>query len=134
MKHSNTRYCLACHTEIIGRSDKKFCDPHCKSHFQYQQIKDDKSSFHYKVTKQLKLNRKILKDHNKAGKATVRASDLKKLGFNPRIFTHYWKAPNGNTYLFVSEYGFQKIVDNKKVKYSIVKWQKYMDKQLGKLN
>lgn len=128
------RICLACQAEITGRRDKKYCDAHCRSSYQYQQILNDNSSIHYKITRQLKKNRQILKDHNKAGKATVRESELKKLGFNPRIFTHYWKAKNGNTYLFVFEYGFQKITDNDKFKYSIIKWQDYMSSQIGKLN
>jgi len=115
---------------LSGRSDKKYCDEYCKSSYQYQQIKNDNASISYRITKQLKKNRSILKEHNKAGKATVRESDLKKLGFNSRIFTHYWKSKQ-NTYLFVYDYGFMKIVENNKTKYSIVKWQPYMNKQIG---
>jgi len=124
------KLCINCDSELIGRSDKIYCDAHCKSSYQYLQIKNDISSIHYRVTQQLKLNRRLLKDHNKAGKATVRKSNLIKLGFNPRIFTHYWKTKN-NTYLFVYDYGFMKITDNNKAKYSIVKWQEYMDEQIG---
>lgn len=130
MKNNNNRKCLACHAELFGRSDKKYCDQYCKSNYQYQQIKADNSSIHFRVTKQLKKNRTILKEFNKAGKATVRVQDLVNLGFNPRIFTHYWKTKR-NTYLFVYDYGFMKIMDNYKDKYSIIKWQVYMNQQIG---
>ena len=133
MKNEDSKYCLGCGEEIFGRIDKKYCDQHCKSAYQYNQIKKDKTSLHHKITQQLRNNRKILKDHNMAGKATVRESELKKLGFNPRIFTHYWQTKDKKTYLFVYEYGFHKIVANKKTKYSLVKWQDYMNKQIGKL-
>jgi len=133
MSQIKKRQCLVCKTEIQGRSDKIFCDVYCKSNYQYQQIKSDNASLHHKITKQLRLNRKILKDHNKAGKATVRVTELIELGFNPRIFTHYWKNPNKKTYLFVYEYGFLKITNNKKEKYLLIKWQDYMYEQIGKI-
>jgi len=131
MNNDTNKKCLACQSLLVGRSDKKFCDQYCKSNYQYQQIKSDSSSIHYRITKQLRKNRSILKKLNKAGKATIRSNDLTALGFNPRIFTHYWKSSKGKTYLFVFDYGFMKIRDNNKFKYSIVQWQAYMEKQIS---
>jgi len=128
---TRTRKCKACGEEVIGRSDKIFCDIHCKSSYQYQTIKNDTASLHYQITNQLRKNRKILKSYNKAGIAVVRRIELKKKGFNPRIFTHHWKTKAGKTYLFVYEYGFQLISENGKVKYLLIKWQEYMNKQIG---
>ncbi len=68
------KHCLSCSKELEGRSDKKFCDVHCKSSYQYQQSKLNPSKFYNRVDNQLKLNRKLLKHFNKSGKATVRAS------------------------------------------------------------
>ncbi|TAJ12232.1 hypothetical protein DMA11_13840 [Marinilabiliaceae bacterium JC017] len=76
---------------------------------------------------QLKNNRRILKTFNKAGKSIVRKSDLLKEGFNPKYFTHYWKAQNGNLYLFCYEYGFMEKKEERAIKYVLVKWQKYME-------
>ena len=67
------RVCLSCKNKLEGRSDKKFCDIHCKSSYQYQQSKLKAPRFYNKVDNQLKLNRKILKYYNKGGKATVRS-------------------------------------------------------------
>lgn len=120
--------CLYCQKELIGRTDKKFCDPQCKSAYQYKRAKEQPERFFNKVDNQLKLNRKILKEYNKGGKVTVRTSVLIKEGFNPMFFTHYWKNAKGDVYLFVYEFGFLKISEHKIDKFVLVKWQDYMAK------
>lgn len=120
--------CLFCNNELVGRTDKKFCDPQCKSSYQYQQSKAQPERFYNKVDNQLKLNRKILKEYNKGGKVTVRADVLKASGFDPNFFTHFWKNQKGEVYLFVYEFGFLKIAENQKEKYLLVQWQGYMKK------
>ena len=119
--------CLHCKKQLIGRTDKKYCDPQCKSAYQYQQEKEQPERFYNKVDNQLKLNRKILKEYNKGGKVTVRAEILKEKGFDPNFFTHYWKNRKGEAYLFVYEFGFLKIHENKKEKFLLVLWQDYME-------
>ena len=123
---NSTIKCLACNKVIEGRSDKKFCDPHCKSAFHYRKSREEIPTFYLKVHQQLKLNRKILKLYNKAGKATVRSETLLSQGFDENFFTHYWKNTKGKVYLFVYEYGFLKIKDNNRIKYLLIKWQDYM--------
>lgn len=119
--------CPECGKEVTGRSDKKFCSPYCKSSFHYEQHKQNESSLFQEIDRQLKQNRKILKQYNKAGKSTVKKSALIAEGFNPGYFTHYWKATNGNVYLFCYEYGFMKVKDHKDVeKYVLVQYQNYM--------
>tara|TARA_R110001583_G_scaffold60229_1_gene179057 strand:- start:251 stop:511 length:261 start_codon:yes stop_codon:yes gene_type:complete len=83
--------------------------------------------FYDKVDNQLKLNRKILKIYNRAGKAVVRSKILLDLGFDPKFFTHYWKNSKGEVYLFVYEYGFLGKRENGKEKYILVTWQDYME-------
>jgi hypothetical protein len=125
MKKAN---CLYCKKEFTGRTGKKFCDAHCKSAYHYQKQVEGKSSFFTEIDKQLKLNRKLLKQFNKAGKATIREEKLKEVGFNEHFFTHYWRNRTGAVYYFCYEFGFQKIKENGKVKYSLVEWQPYMKK------
>lgn len=124
------RLCAACKKPLEGRKDKIYCDRYCKSSFQYKQIQNNKGSFHQKIIWQLRKNKKILKKYNKAGKATIRKADLLADGFNPNIFTHYWRSKKGNVYLFVFEYGFMRITENNKTKYSLILWQKYMRDQI----
>ena len=119
--------CLACGKELKGRSDKKFCDLHCKSSFHYRKYLEQTPPFYNKVDNQLKLNRKILKNYNKSGKATIRALTILDLGFNPKFFTHYWKNAKGDVYLFVYEFGFLKKKENNVEKYILIKWQEYME-------
>ena len=80
-----------------------------------------------KIDKQLRLNRRLLKIFNKAGKSTVRKEELLKAGFNPKYFTHYWKNQKGDVYLFCYEYGFLEKNENNKSKYVLVQWQDYME-------
>ena len=120
------RKCGYCKKVLFGRADKKYCDSHCKSAFQYKKSKEHPLRFYNQVDNQLKLNRKILKEYNKGGKVTVRAELLIKRGFNPNFFTHYWKSKRGDIYLFVYEYGFLKRNENGRKKYVLVQWQDYM--------
>ena len=120
--------CVACGKELKGRSDKRFCDLHCKSTYHYRRSLKEAPRFYNKVDNQLKTNRRILKQYNKAGKATVRASVLKEDGFDSKFFTHYWKNKKGDVYLFVYEYGFLKKKEHEVEKYILIKWQDYMEK------
>jgi hypothetical protein len=123
---SNSKKCISCRKVVIGRSDKKFCDSYCKSYYHYKKALEEEPRFYNKVDNQLKLNRKILKNYNKAGKATVRSSVVLNEGFNPDFFTHYWKNKRGNVYLFVYEFGFLKKTEHNVEKYVLIKWQDYM--------
>lgn len=119
--------CLQCGSLLKGRTDKKYCDLHCKSAYQYQIAKNGPDRFYNKVDNQLKLNRKLLKEYNKAGKAIVRSKILIRRGFDPNFSTHYWKNQKGDVYLFVYEYGFLKKSEGGKEKYVLVIWQNYME-------
>ena len=121
--------CLACNKVIEGRSDKKFCDPYCKSAYQYKKTKSETPPLYYKIDTQLKKNRQILKKFNKAGKATIRSQKLIEVGFDPNFFTHYWKNQKGDVYLFVYEYGFLKKKENGRDKFVLILWQEYMEQK-----
>ena len=121
------RECLNCKAEVIGRSDKLFCNVYCKSSFQYKKKKEEEKSLFETIDKQLKQNRKLLKSFNKAGKAVVRKEEILKEGFNPNYFTHFWKNKKGDVYLFCYEFGFLAKTENGKAKYVLVKWQEYMN-------
>jgi len=118
--------CLSCGKDLTGRTDKKYCDPQCKSAHQYEREKRKPERFYNKVDNQLRLSRRILKQFNKAGKATVRLHTLTNEGFNPNFFTHYWKNKKGDVYLFVYEFGFLKISERNIEKYVLINWQDYM--------
>lgn len=122
----NISTCKNCDSPLTGRKGKVFCDAYCKSNFHYQNNKDNESSMFKTIDLQLKKNRKLLRDFNKAGKSTVRKEKLIEAGFNPKYFTHYWKNSKGDVYLFCYEFGFNKRTENNHVKYVLVEWQPYM--------
>lgn len=121
------RACPICNSVLKGRTDKKFCSIKCKSIHQYEN-RQKTEAFFLQVEKQLRINRKLLKKYNRSGYTTIRSSELKAEGFNPKFFTHYWKNQKGDVYLFVFEYGFLTRKENGKEKYLLVTWQKYMEK------
>jgi len=125
-KASKPQLCLCCGEEIKGRSDKKYCNAYCRSQYHYQQNKQSVPSIHRFISDQLNLNIKLLKRYNKAGKATIREEVLLKEGFNPRVFTHYWKSNKGSIYFFVFEFGFMVKEEHGKRKYVLIQWQDYM--------
>jgi len=115
--------CLSCQKEFEGRADKLYCSSYCKSDYHYQKNKKNAPTFYRKVDNQLKQNHRLLKHFNKAGKSTIRKEKLLEAGFNPNIFTHYWKTQKGNVYFFCYDYGFFSTSDNGKDKFVIVTWQ-----------
>ncbi len=121
------KICKHCLKPLSGRRDKLYCDVHCKSAYQYHEMKTDGGNFYRRVDIQLKKNRAILKQYNKAGLAKVDAKALYKEDFNPNLFTHFWKNQKGDVYLFVYEYGFLKVRQHGKEKYVLIKWQEYMN-------
>ena len=120
-----------CNEIVVGRRDRQFCSDYCKSEHHYsERKKTGKTYFKLKVDEVLRKNRSILAKHNVKSKATVRKSVLLDQGFNPRVFTHYWKNKAGDTYLFCYDQGFKEVKDNNKDKYLLILWQDYMAKQV----
>jgi len=123
----NTKVCSYCEEPLEGRIDKLFCTPNCKSSYHYQKSLEKEASLYNKIDNQLKLNRRLLKKYNKAGKSTIRKEKLVSDGFNPKYFTHYWKNNKGDVYLFCYEFGFLELKEHGKPKYVLVQWQDYMN-------
>jgi predicted nucleic acid-binding Zn ribbon protein len=121
------RNCPVCNSEVKGRKDKIYCSESCKSSQQYEK-RTASDSFFFRVERQLKNNRKILKRYNLTGYTTLRKEVLIEEGFNPHFFTHYWKNNKGQVYLFCFDYGFMEIEQQGKKKYLLVEWQGYMEK------
>lgn len=119
--------CLNCGEKLKGREGKIYCSSYCRSNFHYQKNKEKESSMFKSIDKQLRVNRRLLKNYNKAGKSIVRKEDMLNDGFNPKYFTHYWKNQKGDVYLFCYEFGFLEKKEGTKTKYVLVQWQEYMN-------
>lgn len=119
------RKCPVCDGAITGRSDKKYCSLKCKSSNQYEK-RQTEEAFFLKVGKQLRTNRKVLKQFNRSGYTIIRKSELEQQGFDANFHTHYWENKKGDRYQFVFEYGFLERTVNGKEKLVLVTWQEYM--------
>ena len=122
------RICPVCKEKLTGRIDKVYCSAECRSASDYEKRRTEEALF-FKIDKQLKVNRKVLKRYNRVGMTKLRQEVLLKEGFNPNYFTHYWKNQKGDVYLFVYDYGFLKLKEQNKDKYLIIEWQEYMEKK-----
>jgi hypothetical protein len=120
------KLCLFCEDPLEGRVDKLFCNPSCKSSHHYKISREKEANIYNRIDNQLKLNRRILKNFNKSGKATVRKEILLNEGFNPKYFTNYWKNSKNEVYLFCYEFGFIERKENDRIKYILIHWQDYM--------
>ncbi|WP_299903021.1 hypothetical protein [uncultured Aquimarina sp.] len=121
------RNCSYCNEKLEGRVGKKFCSSYCRSAFYYQRTKEKEDTLFKKIDVQLKTNRKILKNYNRAGMAKIRKEKLIREGFDPNYFTHYWKNKKGQVYLFCYEFGFMELQEKDHKKYLLVVWQEYMN-------
>ena len=121
------RICPVCGSELKGRRDQIYCSANCKSAAQYENRIINEELF-FRIDKQLKINRKVLKKYNRKGSTKLRAETLFQEGFNPNFFTHFWKNNKNQVYLFCYEYGFLKLKDKENEKYLLIQWQEYMNK------
>lgn len=98
--------CLECSKNIVGRSDKKFCDDSCRNVFNNRQNMAS-NTYVRQVNTTLRKNRKILQNLlPDNGKTSISEKTLKVLGFNFEYFTHVYETKNGNLYKFCYEFGY----------------------------
>lgn len=100
-----TRLCLDCGQKLIGRSDKKFCDDACRSHYNNKKQHEDQKIVR-KINTILKSNRTILKANNPDGKAKVKKDKLISDGFLFTYYTHQYITSKGNIYYFCYDHGY----------------------------
>ncbi|MCH7785106.1 MAG: hypothetical protein IIB06_06770 [Bacteroidetes bacterium] len=119
------RYCLSCNKELLGRTDKKFCDTQCRS------THHNKNRPFHEITIQkansgLRRNRTLLAHFCPSGKSTVRKDVLVELDYRFELFTYLFPFKKG-TYYFCYDYGFLPIEEKGIKKMLIVQKQDYME-------
>ncbi len=97
--------CEECKTEFIGRSDKRFCSPECRTIF-YNRQNSDKTNFMRNINNILRKNRRILERLNPDGKSKVPKAKLLDEGFKFSYFTNLYRTKSGKTYYFCYEQGY----------------------------
>jgi hypothetical protein len=102
------RLCADCGNPLYGRTDKKFCDDQCRSHYN-NKIRTGSNSMIIAVNQILKRNRDILQKFNYDGKTRISGPKLTAAGFDLHYHTHTYETHKGDCYIFCYEYGYLKL-------------------------
>lgn len=97
--------CLDCGNELKGRSDKKFCDDQCRSHY-HNRLNEGRNRSQRPLNGILRKNHSVLSKLFKARKSRIGREELLQLGFNLNFHTHS-KTIDGETFQFCYEYGYR---------------------------
>lgn len=100
--------CKECDKVITGRIDKVFCSIECKSAYNNNKYRTDKSIVR-KINKILDLNRNILIQLNPEGKRKIARETLLSAGYNFKYYTHQVITAKGNVYHFCYDYGYMQL-------------------------
>jgi predicted nucleic acid-binding Zn ribbon protein len=114
---NTTRNCEECGTIIKGRSDKRFCDDHCRSAYNYRSARKENQELQ-RVHKQLKRNRKILKLFWDAGQREVLVQLLKLNGFEFDYITRIKHGVRDQIIYSCYEFSYY-FIDERKVKLQV---------------
>jgi len=80
--------CLECHTPLLGRSDKKFCDNLCRT-AHHNKIQHRENIEIRKTISILTKNRSILKQIFESGETIVSLKYIEIKGFRKEYFTQF---------------------------------------------
>lgn len=97
--------CPVCDQDIIGRSDKKFCNDYCRNAYNNQLNKDSKNLVR-NTNNLLRKNYRILEALNPKDKTKTTKSKLIAKGFDFNHFTSIYVTKAGTTYYFVYDQGY----------------------------
>ena len=104
------RCCIFCGRELIGRSDKKFCDDACRNNYAYQRNKSSNVAIN-RVNKSLLHNRNVLKSIAKCGKKVVKRQFLVDKDFDFDVITGVHKTYKYQEYMMLYDYAYKCIND-----------------------
>lgn len=106
---TETKLCLNCGSAVYGRTDKKFCDDHCRT--TYNNRFKVTSPAVKNINAALRKNRKILESFvpEEEFKAIIPSNKLAETGFNFTYHTHAFANGTGVNCFFCYEYGYQRL-------------------------
>lgn len=101
----NTKKCLECGRNVLGRADKKFCSDACRSAYN-NRLSGGADKYVRKVNRILKKNHSILIHLNPEGKARIYKDKLSKAGFNFEFYTNVYLTKDQKEYRFCYDQGY----------------------------
>lgn len=105
---TTAKHCLNCHTQLHGRTDKKFCNDYCRN-THHNILNSDGNSCMRNINHCLRKNRRILENLLQNERPITRYSRelLQNKGFSFRYFTHQQTNRKGNPVYFCYDYGYR---------------------------
>ena len=105
--------CRDCGAPIVGRADKKFCGPHCRSNFHNSRTTNN-SKVVKKINRILTKNRTILERLRMKNLKVLDRTDLVQEGFDFRYYTRKKDLDDGSSFIFCYDTGYT-VLDNRRV-------------------
>ena len=105
--HTENRLCISCNSTIRGRTDKKFCNDHCRSAYNNLRNSSD-SNYIRNINNALRRNRRMLETFLPPAATMVRIprQQLYLKGFSFSYFTHTIAGKKGAVYYFCYDLGY----------------------------
>jgi hypothetical protein len=99
------RKCLVCDSRLIGRSDKKFCNDHCRNTYN-NALKQTDNNLIRNINNLLRKNYRILQSINTDEKTKTTKNRLLQEGFSFDYFTSTYTTKAGATYYYLYDQGY----------------------------
>lgn len=96
-------WCRWCDMPLQGRSDKRFCDIHCKNAWH---LWINKFGMKGPIIRVITANSRIIQSFLNHGSNLVTMNDLIRAGFNEQFHTSVWTSPDGECYTCCFNFGF----------------------------
>jgi predicted nucleic acid-binding Zn ribbon protein len=106
------RKCLECGDILTGRIDQKFCSDQCRNTYN-NQLNRDENAYMRNVSRQLRKNRRILKELHNGVSHTVEKHILLSRGFSFNYFTSLSRNGQGETCYYCFEQGYRETDDGR---------------------
>lgn len=104
--HIKMEYCIDCGNRIRGRTDKKFCNDHCRSHH-HNALNRGRNNVFKEVNHILRKNTGILEQFIQQGVSQIGKQTLAATGFDFNYFTNMISVPGGSTYYGIYHYAYR---------------------------
>lgn len=101
------RACQECETELIGRSDKRFCSDHCRNTY-HNRVNSKRNRSRSFVHQKLRKNQEILAAllQNEA-KRIIPKDQLLRRGFDFNYLTEIKRFRDNKNYFYIYEFGYR---------------------------
>lgn len=111
---TDKKICVFCGSDLLGRSDKKYCDDTCRNNHHYALKRENLSVIKY-INNILMHNREMLNLLYKNKNTIINKDKLVECDFNFELFTNIYRTKKNEEYKVVYDYAYKFVNDNELV-------------------